>query len=263
MTRLLLVVAVLSGVAAAAALGSASWSPESETPGCLRRPPAVQLSFEGPFAPGLVDTRHGSVRKVRQPSYDGGWALRAVYDASGELGYARVAADVSWHEGDDVWFGGAFLFPRGFLASNDGVIDIMRWDNHALDPRHPDHGGLTLWSTDGRLHLIAEQEGGQVYRSLLDAPPVAEGRWLWLEVHQRLATSAGNALNELYVDGLLVGRNGRPNYFGRPVSHLRWGLVAVATGRQQDPAVLYLDRATASGCEVGPRDWSPTGTRLR
>lgn len=229
--------------------------PDSRTPDCLRRPPQVQHSFETALAPASVDVLHGSLTEVGRPVYEGRKALQTSYEPSMRVGFARVSSSVSWAAGEDVWFGGAFFFPPGFRASNAGVVDIMRWDNYATAPADADHGGLTIWNTDGRLHLISEREGRRTYLRLMDGPVVPEGTWLWLEVHQRLGTSSGSALNELYVNGLLVGRNHLPNYFGRPVRNVRWGLVALASDKQRVPVVLYVDRATASRCEAGPRDW--------
>jgi hypothetical protein len=80
---------------------------------------------------------------------------------------------------------------------------------------------------------------------------VPEARWVWTEVHQRLSPIYGNALTELYLDGHLVGRSKAPNTAGRPIDHIRFGNVAMASQCSRR-STIYFDRVSVSGSPLGP-----------
>ena len=224
--------------------------------GCPK-PPRLEESFEGGGQGGLESNAvHGALTPVTAPpAYDSTHAMMARYPGGGDIGYARVQAPVSWVDGDDVWYGAAYYLPPGFLRSVRDTVDLMRWDNFASHPRDTDHSGLTIWK-DGRLRLIKEEHGRRPYTVLIEGDRLPEGRWVWLEVHQRFSARNGHALNEVYVDAVRVGRSRSANYYGRQVQMLRYGIVAVGTPAQTSPLSLYLDRIVIGPCEVGPRGWA-------
>jgi hypothetical protein len=81
-----------------------------------------------------------------------------------------------------------------------------------------------------------------------------EGRWVFVEVRQRLSTSS--PLNEVYVDGERLGRSAAQNSFGRPAETLRYGLVRI---EQLAPTHLWFDRAVSRvSAPGGSCNWSIT-----
>ena len=235
---------------AAAALALLSHAPVASPP-AKPRIASLEAPGFGEFdgvnsAPGV-----GRVRRVASRAYDGSHSARARTPRGRGNHFARAAYDVRWEAGDDVWYGGAFFLPRGFYARQQGQAEILRWDNWGLEQRTQDQGGVAvLW--DGRLALVAKhaEEDGQ---ALLTEPVkrLSTGRWHWVEVRQRLA-AGDRARNELWLDGERVAASARANWFGRPATTLRFGIVAVRAGHQLRPLRLWFDRATLSPRRVGP-----------
>ncbi len=171
---------------------------------------------------------------------DGALALYAIYDGSGDNGYARVQVPVRWREGDEVRYGMRVLLPSGFLDAQKGAVDLIRWDNWVDDPDHTDHGGLALGS-DGSLRLIAEQRGVQGYRALTSGVDVPEDQWVELVVRQRLSSSDGDARNEIWLDGQLLAESTSANTSGRTIRTLRAGIVSIDAGAQRRQLELWFD----------------------
>jgi hypothetical protein len=192
---------------------------------------------------GTLSTRAGD-------AYDGTHAAVATYDGGTGNGYARAIENVSWSGTQDVWYGAAFLLPTGYEASLQGGNDIMRWDNWGRYGSAADYGGVELWS-DGKARVILGKYTNDP-GTVLDGPfTLPEGRWFWLEVHQRFSTGAG-ALTDVYVDGALVAHSTAPNTYGRGADRVRWGIVCVDAGRQTNSLSLSFDRASIQSSELGP-----------
>jgi hypothetical protein len=169
--------------------------------------------------------------------------------------YARaVVHDLGWEEGADVWYGSAFFLPRGFYAAQDGQIDLMRWDNFVLDGETTDRGGVVLYGGDepGRAYLMRAQLGGD-QEELVGPFRISEGEWHWLEVRQRFTRLSQDDLSEVYLDGRLVGRSTEANWYGRPITSIRFGIVATS-GDQDDPLRLWFDGVAISDEQLGPAD---------
>jgi hypothetical protein len=201
-------------------------------------------SFEGGGFEEFSQTNaaNGSLAPANDRAYDGGVSAHAAYGGVGENGYARGIWDVQWQDGEDVWFGAAFYLPLGFHDRIQGQVDLMRWDNWSTHPADTDWGGVSIYGFDRRARLLRFGAGRQ-NDTLVGPFDLPEGRWFRLEVHQRLA-GGGDALSELYVDGALVGSSTAPNTYGRGIDAIRFGVVAIAAGEQQDPLGLWFDRAT-------------------
>jgi hypothetical protein len=126
----------------------------------------------------------------------------------------------------------------------------MRWDNYGHFGGDGDVGGIEIWRHDKRARLIGRRHywgGGDV---LVGPWKIPTGRWVWLEVHQRLSNTRG--LSEVYMDGRLIGRSRAPNTYGRPIDRVRYGLVAVASDNQPSAVTLFFDRASVSKSALGP-----------
>jgi hypothetical protein len=238
-------------VAAALLLGGSHGDPAPTASAASRS--AVEAHFEvGNFSefsePNVSD---GQLAITDKTAYDGRRSARASYCGGGGNGYARGVMRPDWHNGDDVWYGMALYLPPGFKDDMAGEVALMRWDNFGLYGSGGDVGGIVIFGADKRARLVRGQyESGSVDQ-LGRAFDLPEGRWVWLEVHQRFGRDDG-ALNAVYLDGRRVLSTHRANTFGRPIDRLRFGLVAVASPTQRTYLQLWFDRVTIGSSQAGP-----------
>lgn len=212
------------------------------------------LDFENPLPDdGTIDVSGGTVTPVGINVYLGVRAGEFGVAPSGPVSFARVTSEVLWSEGDEVWFGAALFLPVGTVASLSGHLEVIRWDNYAEGASGVDQTGVAV-TQEGRLVLVGERAGRQSSQVVVDAGPVDEGRWAWVEVHQILGTEIGEALSQVFVDGFLVASSTAANLGDRPVSRLRYGIVSLPE-TQSSPLSLRLDSASAGTCQSGPRGW--------
>jgi hypothetical protein len=204
----------------------------------------------------LVDTRSfaefdgfsargGRLLRSLRHAYDGRSSVEAGYQGGGLPSFQRVWRSIGWGDGTDVWYGIALLVPD---TSAWCYWNPVRWDNYARYGSSGDVGGVHI--EEGRLRLIRSRYGEDEER-LTDGIAVPEDRWFWLEVHQRLSPRNGAALNEIFLDGRLVGSSRSANTFGRRVEDIRFGVVNVATSCS-DPSSIYFDRVRIGSSRSGP-----------
>ena len=189
-------------------------------------------------------TANGSLTVSSERAYEGLRSAKASNFAAGNQ-YQRVWYDVSWGEGSDVWYGMALYIPR---LSDWCWWTPARWDNYKSYGSLGDLGGLRIEL--GRLYLDKGTYFSQ--RALIGPVTIPEGRWFWVEVHQRLSGTAGSALSELYIDGTKVGSTTAANSAGRPIDTIRYGNVSMATSCSQ-PASIHFDRVSLTDAPIGPR----------
>ena len=195
--------------------------------------------------PNAFSTELGSLGVTGQRAYDGSRSARASFLGGVDTSFQRVWRQVNWGPGSDVWYGMALFIPD---ASAYCYWNPMRWDNYKTYGGSGDVGGLSI--EGGELRLI-QNRYGQVERQLINAGRVPQGRWFWVEVHQRLSGRDGQALSELFVDGRRVGSSTRANSAGRVVNHVRFGAVNV-TSRCSRPSSVNFDRVSISDGMRGP-----------
>jgi hypothetical protein len=198
-----------------------------------------------------VNTTNAALTVVSNRSYGGTDSAFASYPGGGVNAYARVLEDVSWNAGDDVWYGAAYYLPVGFKAAMQQEVSLQRWDNWSTYGSTADQGGIAIWNSDKLARLKVGRYDASTETLLTNGFPVPEGRWFWLEVHQRFSATDGQALNEVYLDGALVGRSTTAN-FDRPIQKLRTGLVAQGGIAQTNPLSLWFDRVSIGSQELGP-----------
>lgn len=196
----------------------------------------------------------GTLSLSTERAYEGVRSAHATYAGGAANGYARGIWNVDWSDGDDVWFGAAYYLPNGFHANIQGQVDLLRWDNWPTHPTDTDWGGVSIWGSDKHARLLRFGTGRDGVNTLVGPFDLPEGRWFWLEVHQKLS-DGGDAVSELYLDGKLVGASSKPNTYGRSIGRIRYGMVAIAAGSQTKPLEMWFDKATvgtqASGATVG------------
>jgi hypothetical protein len=160
-------------------------------------------------------------------------------DAGSRWAYGRH--NVNWHDGDEVWYGSAFKLPTNVASANDRV-DLMTWRSTGAS-----QGGIILNSAD-RFELMYQPPTGT--RSTLGPQfDLPTGRWVWVEVHQKLGSS--NALNEVYVDGRLVVSTTTPNHLeSSNVNLMRYGIIN-NTSTSGGPTSVDVDRSSVMGGQLG------------
>lgn len=230
-----------------------------------------------------INEQNATLKPTTAKAYEGSYSAVANYgDHSGGAvnAYARCIVEVSWGTGDDVWYGGAFFLPAGFATgaspSLQGQIDIMRWDNYSLKSTSQDWGGIIIQNSD-KLARLKRFNVSSDYTDLSPSFKIPENRWVWIEVHQKFSPLEGQAINEVYMDGVLQGSSKTANTYhdsavadpsiGRKITRIRYGLVGIDSSKQQKPLELWVDRATISNSKIGPLggvttnpDTTPTDT---
>jgi len=190
----------------------------------------------------------GTLSTTTDRAYDGTRAAKATYDGSGGNGFARTWFHVDWGKNSDVWYGAAFYIPS--KATMPCWYSLMRWDNYVLYGSGGDVGGVEV-SISGRARVMREDYSGANYAVLTKEAVLPEARWFWLEVHQKISNVDGQALNELYVDGVKIDSTTTANSRGRQITEVRHGLVAMA-GECAPANTMYFDRVSATGGMRGP-----------
>jgi hypothetical protein len=157
-------------------------------------------------------------------------------------GFAGEPEALALGEGAEFTYGMALYLPAGFHEQMQGYFVPVRWDNFGAD--QVSRGGLAMYG-DGSVQLFREREGVEEQVNLLGERTfrLTEQEWHWIEVRQRLSTEDGTARNELRVDDELIGESETANYYGEPVTAIRYGIVAIADGRQTEPLSVLYDRA--------------------
>jgi hypothetical protein len=197
-----------------------------------------------------TNTSVGTLANVTTRAYEGTHSAHATYSGGGSNGYSRGLWNVSWQEGDEVWYGAAYFLPVGFKTAMQGQVDLIRWDNWATDPTTTEKSGVVIYGSDKRARLVRIKQGVEEV-ALSSAFDLPEGRWFWLEVHQRLSSTGG--LNEVYVDGVRISSTTAKNSYGHQVDRVRYGIVAMASGSQTNPLELWFDRAAVGTTATGPK----------
>ncbi len=173
--------------------------------------------------------------------------------------------NVSWPNGKDVWYGSAFFLQNAFAAANDRVA-IMRWHNSTAVPPSPSRYGGIVLGTDDRYRLVRGVTGGSE-DTIGPSFTIPEGRWVWLEVHQKLESNPSNApFSEVYVDGRpvtdangIIGStavNAYDNSTGVP-NRIQYGY---ADRSQGNATLMWIDRSSVSLNQRGPIGPSTPGS---
>lgn len=185
-----------------------------------------------------TEANGASLEVVTDQAYEGAYSAKATQTAPINSSYARGLFMGNWGDGNQVNYGAAVYFPRGFFAQQRGQVSLLRFDNYPDNATTTERVGLVLQSNH-KLYLIRQKHPNQ--ETLLGPFTVSEGKWNVLEVRQRLGKQQG-ALNAVYINGQLAGVNDKPNTYGNPFRRLRVGLVS-STAKQEIPLSLYFDDA--------------------
>lgn len=193
----------------------------------------------------------GSLNVVSDRAYEGSRSAKATYSGGGANGYSRTIQFVNWTSSEDVWYGAAFYLPTGYKNSLQGASDIMRWDNYGTYASGADYGGVMIHSDD-RARVMLGKYTSDPFQTVVPAFDLPEGRWFYLEVHQKFSTTPGNALTEVFIDGQKIAGSTAQNTFGRGADRIRTGIVSITEGKQINPVNLWFDRVSVSTSQRGP-----------
>ena len=207
----------------------------------------ARMSFEtGNFSEASsLQAREGDLRVITSRAYDGRRSVRARW-LGGSHGAQRVWKDTDWSTGSNVWYGMAVFVP---LSTDYCYWNPLRWDNYSVYEGDGDVGGLTV--EQNQIKLMRGTYADDDEDTIVHGGPLPKGRWVWLEVHQKFSPHHGQALNELYVDGVRKGYSTAANTYGRRITDLRAGAVAVAD-ECSSPNAIDFDRVTISNRRRGP-----------
>jgi hypothetical protein len=194
---------------------------------------------------GQTSGSNASLSLDPRRGFAGGRSARAHYHGSGSNAYARGVEAVHWNNGDNVWYGEAVYLPPGFKSAMQGEVDLMRWDNYSLEQRSLDWGGIVIYGHDKRARLLRFDVYGDV-TTLVGPFDIAEGRWTWIEVHERFSDRRGQALSEVFLDGRRIGSSSAPNKYRHPITRIRFGLVAISENAQVRPLTLWFARPSVA-----------------
>jgi hypothetical protein len=187
---------------------------------------------------------NGTFTRTSERAVSGSYSAKATACCGG---YARAQFTESWAPGTEIWYGGTYYLPPGFLNAT-GYFDLVRWDNFSLyGSPGGDVGGIEAFSSDTTARLSRDHYGGGAHSDLVTGIPLPEGRWFRLDVHQRLSTTS--PLSEVYEDGKLIGRSTQSNSFGRTITRIRYGVVAL--GSQPQSTTVYTDDDYAGSTQLG------------
>ena len=173
-------------------------------------------------------------------------SFTGAYPGGGSNGYDRRVARVHWRDGQEVIYGATFFLPRPFMRNIHSEVDLVRWDNFTDHPNDTDWGGVGILHSDHLAHLMRFNAAGDV-TTLVGPFKLPIGRWFRIEVRQLFSDVNGQAFNEVYINNHLIGRSRRANTYGRPIDHLRAGLVAIGEGAQTHPLTLLYAQPFATG----------------
>ena len=171
----------------------------SESPGRLDAVRPQDVNVANPL-PGEIDV----IARARFSDASGSQRARAIFE------HGRSDAVPYWTEGSEIWYGGFFYFRPGFKSALNSSVDFHRWDVYATGSNDM-QGGLGV-RTNGRLRI----QNNWPFREPLiaDDYTLQEGRWLHIEVGQKLSSQDGGGWSEIWVDGDRVARSTNANYYG-------------------------------------------------
>jgi hypothetical protein len=239
--------AVFTAVVVIVSDGARSNSAQSRPAG-LTPAAARGRHFHAGFETGNVSafdqasTLNGSLVASQVAPLHGAWCAEATYRGGGANGYARGIFDPKWQTGDRIRYSAAFRLPVGFYSSQQGQIDLMRWDNFPLHGAAADFGGIVIYGSDKRARLVRGHYNGEEI-PLGSSFALPEGHWFTISVFQRLTLHG--PLSKVRVDGALVASSGDQNFYGRRIDRIRYGIVAITAGQQLNGLRLWFDDANA------------------
>jgi hypothetical protein len=197
------------------------------------------------------DQTNGLVEIVSNTAADGVRSVHAWTPANAptQTKYARGIFNIDWNTGTDIWYSVAIYLPTGFYAAQQGQVDLVRWDNWTVDPTNTDRGGIVIYGSDKKARFVRQRLGVEQV-ALVGPFTITEGVWHRLEVHQRFSDNNTSDLTQVYLDGTLKGSSTLKNWYGRPISRIRYGIVAVNDPAQTNRLDMWYDAAAISSSSL-------------
>jgi hypothetical protein len=218
------------------------------------------------FAPCTADAAVLSASDGNVASFSGGvWLVGGTLTASavrygsdtetfvatdsgaGSSGVASGSFNVRWRQRQTVTYGAAFYLPPGFHTAIAGQQALLRWDNSPGNRGTFQEGGVIIDYSDNLGYLVDDTvAGASVTQRVLAGPFVLPvGRWFTLQVRQLLGSGPA-AYSEVYENGRLVGYSRAPDFSGKQINHVSYGIVELTGGAEQGQVTLQFDEASAA-----------------
>ena len=156
----------------------------------------------------------------------------------------------SYRSGRDVWIRGSWYIPNPSALTWSRMMNLSSYTGGAGDY----YTGLVIENGSGQMLVRSRNySSGTGEKLIFPARPIPVGRWFTVALHFKLSPVDGQALNEWYVDGKLVGSSTVANMVNdQALEHLP-GRHAVLPQRDQHVGVLRQPRSEGlTGREASP-----------
>ena len=196
---------------------------------------------------GGISQVNGTLTAVSRRYAADAHTFAATYSGAGATGIARGSFDVGWKPGQTVAYGAAFYLPPGFHTATEGQQALVIWDSFPGMGGRYFEGGVVVDYSDNSAYLVTDTiSGPTVTQQVLAGPlPLPIGHWFTLQVRQRLG-SGSSAHSMVYENGRLVAYSRGPNFSGKQINHVGFGIVGLSGDAQQGQVSIEFDQATAA-----------------
>jgi murein DD-endopeptidase MepM/ murein hydrolase activator NlpD len=242
-----------AALAAAAAVLMMAWMPAAAGAALVTASNGRLGSFSGGVSLvngtlSAIASKYGTdtrVFAVNSPASSGNAAVDEQGTSASAV--AQGSFKVRWKRGQTVSYGAAFYLPRDFHTATQGQQALIRWDSSTGSGGTVIQGGVVVDYGTNKGYLVSTRVTPQAttQRTLAGPFRLPIGRWFKLQIRQLLG-STSTAYSEVYENGKLVGSSRAPNFSGRQVSHLRYGIVQLYGAATQGTIEFEFDQATAT-----------------
>lgn len=191
-------------------------------PGGYRRANSYEASSDYVIGGGDNQWRNSTGYTLARSNAVGGakgsqWAVRIQNNNSNSTpdgcGCPRMKFEDghTYDVGDTVWFGGSVYLPSGEPIGEDWqngetrLFNLQAWTSSGASTNN----ALCVCVTGNeQVETVDFQRGNPANRSvLMPARPIAHDRWVDIDVHAKLADTAGAGFTDTYFDGQLVAHS--------------------------------------------------------
>jgi hypothetical protein len=206
-----------------------------------------EQTFEGSSSEFYQGGGTASYTTAPDPVYQGTRSRK--FEITGVAGgIARLNETVDWATlGTDVYYGCALFLPIGFYSAQNAQVRIMGWTDFNGSTQKVRSGIWINTGDDCIVYRHVENSPGNNEQTSLIAignKAFKEGRWTEIDVHQILSETDGQALSEIWLDGVLKGRttthNIKASLATGDITRMRWGFDDATS--VTNPVSLVMDR---------------------
>jgi hypothetical protein len=207
-------------------------------------------SFESDLNSGTdygwrIDSPFTVTRSTEAGGSDGQGAAKIVTNGGNpSCSCPRMTFDgLTYGAGREVWIGGSWKVTEASKLAWSRLMNL----GHFEGSTDPDNWYLGLLVRNSGMEVVARRYDTNTGQSVLMAPrPIPQNRWFDVDVHLVLSPTNGQALTEVFIDGVLVSTSSARNMIGRgPLGFYNAGLSYFWDGN--GATTVYFDRARIAG----------------